>query len=97
VSPTKIVTHPRRAPAALDGNGSRPSIRSASLQSEAVNRERLLDSLTNLRSVVSVFAEELVSARREASRLRVENGSLLEEVRKLQRGLPSDELRGAVV
>ena len=50
------------------------------------DRERLLDSLTHLRSVVSVFAQELVSARRQAARLRVENGSLLEEVRQLQRG-----------
>jgi hypothetical protein len=87
VSPTKIVTHPWGGPAALDGNGSRPSIRSASLSGEAVNRESLLDSLMHLRSAVSVFAQELVSARREASRLRQENGSLLEEVRRLQRGL----------
>ena len=85
--PTEIVTGSRRGPAALDGNRSRPGISSAFPRAETDNREHLAESLTNLRSVVSVFAEELVSARREASRLRMENGSLLEEVRKLQRGL----------
>jgi hypothetical protein len=86
VSPTQIVTHPPHAPAELDGNGSRPGIRSAPSRGEVINRERLLDSLTRLRSVVSVFAQELVSARREASRLRAENRWLLEEVRRLERG-----------
>jgi hypothetical protein len=86
VSPAQIVTHPPHAPAELNGNGSRPGIRSAPSRGEVLDRERLLDSLTHLRSVVPVFAQELVSARREASRLRVENGWLIEQVRQLKRG-----------
>lgn len=48
------------------------------------DREQLLDRLHSLRSVLPVFAEELASARRQAARLRVENGRLLEQVRELQ-------------
>jgi hypothetical protein len=80
VSPTEIVTHPPRGPAALKGNGSRPRIRSYPSRAEAIDR------LEQLRSVVPVFAQELVSARRQAARLRAENGWLIEQVRQLQRG-----------
>lgn len=48
------------------------------------DREQLLDRLHNLRAVLPVFAQELASARRQAARLRVENGKLLEQVRELQ-------------
>lgn len=48
------------------------------------DREQLLDRLHSLRSVLPVFAEELASARRQAARLRVENGRLLEQVCELQ-------------
>jgi hypothetical protein len=77
---TKTVTHPPRAPAALDGNGSRPRIRPYPSRAEAIDR------LEHLRSVVPVFAQELVSARRQAARLRAENGWLIEQLRQLQRG-----------
>jgi len=81
VSPTKTVTTSSpRGPAALGGNGSHRSIRSYPSRAEAIDR------LEHLRSVVPVFAQELVSARRQAARLRAENGWLIEQVRQLQRG-----------
>ena len=76
MSPTKTVTSPPRGSAALAGNGSRPRISRA----EAIAR------FERLRSVVPVFAQEVVSARREAARLRAENGWLIEQVRELGRG-----------
>ena len=53
------------------------------------DRARLLARLQNLRTIVPVFAEELASARRQAARLRaarlrLENGRLVEQVRRLQ-------------
>src|SRR5438445_7649474 len=76
----KLVKHPPRGPAALEGNGSRPPIKSYPSRAEAIDR------FERLRSVVPVFAQELVSARRQAAWLRAENGWLLEQVRHLQRG-----------
>jgi hypothetical protein len=49
------------------------------------DREHLLDRLHSLRTIVPVFAHELASARRQAARLRTENGRLLAEVQRLQR------------
>jgi hypothetical protein len=80
VSPSKTVKHPPRGSAALDGNGSRPRNRSYPSRSEAIDR------LEKLRSVVPVFAQELVNARRQAAWLRADNGRLLQQVRQLQRG-----------
>jgi hypothetical protein len=77
---SSIVTHPPRGPAAVDGNGSRPSSRSYPSRAEAITRWE------QLRSVVPVFAQELVSARRQAAWLRAENSWLSEQVRHLQRG-----------
>ena len=37
-----------------------------------------------------VFAQELISARRQAAQLRAENGWLIEQVRQLQRGRARD-------
>jgi hypothetical protein len=48
------------------------------------DRDLLLDRLQDLRGIVPVFARELASARRQAARLRLENGRLLEQVRQLQ-------------
>jgi hypothetical protein len=48
------------------------------------DRDHLLDRLQNLRTIVPVFAEELATARRQAARLRLENGRLREQVRRLQ-------------
>jgi hypothetical protein len=80
VSPTKTVTTSSpRGPAAVEGNGSPRTIRPYPSRAEAIER------LERLRSVVPVFAQELVSARRQAAWLRVENGWLLEQVRQLQR------------
>ena len=76
----KLVKHPPRGPAALEGNGSRPPIKSYPSRAEAIDR------LEQLRGVVLVFAQEMVSARRQAARLRAENGWLIEQVRQLQRG-----------
>jgi hypothetical protein len=80
VSPSRTVVHPPRDPAAPEGSGSRPRIRSYPSRAEAIDR------LEQLRSVVPVFAQELVSARRQAAQLRAENGWLIEQVRQLQRG-----------
>jgi hypothetical protein len=80
VLPTKTVTSPPRGPAALEGNSSRRSIRPYPSRAEAIDR------LEKLRSVLPVFAQELVNARRQAAWLRADNGWLLEQVRQLQRG-----------
>ena len=47
-------------------------------------REHLLERLQNLRAILPVFATELASARRQATRLRLENDSLRAQVRQLQ-------------
>ncbi len=49
------------------------------------DRDHLINRLQHLRTIVPVFAQELASARRQAAQLRVENGRLLAEVRRLQR------------
>jgi hypothetical protein len=85
---TKIVINPPRAPAVMNGDDS-PRTRSYPSRAEAIEREQLLDSLAHMRSVVPVFARELVSARRRAAWLRAENDWLIEQVRRLQRG-PAD-------
>ncbi len=55
-----------------------------SLERDVVlDRDHLIDRLQHLRAIVPVFAQELASARRQAAQLRVENGRLLEEVRRL--------------
>ena len=59
MSRTKTVTHPPREPAAPERNGSRPSTSSYPSRAEAIARWE------QLRSVVPVFAQELVSARRQ--------------------------------
>jgi len=48
-------------------------------------RDDLHERLQNLRTVVPVFAQELASARRQTARLRLENASLQQQVRELQR------------
>jgi len=85
VSPTNTVIHPSRAPAALEGRGSRPG-RSYPSRAEATDHDHLLDCLAHLRTIVPAIAQELASARRQAAQLRAENGWLLEQVRQLQRG-----------
>lgn len=50
-----------------------------------LDREHLLDRLDRLRAILPAFAQELVSSRRQAAALRVENRGLLAEVRRLQR------------
>lgn len=56
-----------------------------------VDREQMLDRLQHLRGIVSAFASEATSARKHAARLRLENGRLLEEVRRLQRERGADQ------
>jgi hypothetical protein len=48
-------------------------------------RDQLRDRLKDLRTIVPPFAVELTAARRQAAKLRPENGRLLEQVRELQR------------
>lgn len=50
-----------------------------------LDRERLLDRLNRLSTILPAFAEELARSRRQAAALRVENRGLLAEVRRLQR------------
>jgi hypothetical protein len=96
VSPTKTAVHSPRAPVAQAPRGSRPR-RSYPSREEALDREQLFERLAHLRAVVPVFADELVSARRQAASLRVANGWLLEQVRQLQRQLlESDGCRAPV-
>jgi hypothetical protein len=80
VSPLKTVTHPSRGSAAPGGTGSPPRVGSY------VSRAEAIDRLDRLRSVVPVFAQEVVRARRQAAGLRAENSWLIEQVRQLQRG-----------
>jgi hypothetical protein len=75
-----VRTPPRAGPVALKANGSQRRIRPYPSRAEAIER------LEQLRSVVPVFAQELVSARRHAAQLRVENSWLIEQVRQLERG-----------
>lgn len=80
MSPEKPAKHTLRVPAnferageeAAHNVGSRPS------RAEAIGR------LEQLRRVVPVFAQELVSARRDAAQLRTENAWLLEQLRESQ-------------
>ena len=51
---------------------------------EVRDREHLIDRLQNLRAIVPVFAQELASARRKATRLRLDNARLAEQLRQLQ-------------
>jgi hypothetical protein len=76
---TETVTHPQRGPAAARGTDARTRIRPYLRRAEAIDR------LERLRSVVPVFAQEVVSARRQAAWLRAENSWLTEQVRQLQR------------
>jgi hypothetical protein len=85
VPPTTTVTSPPHGPVALEGNGSRPT-GSRPRNRSYVSRVEAIDRLEKLRSVLPVFAQELVSARRQSAQLRAENGWLLEQVRHLQRG-----------
>jgi hypothetical protein len=62
------------------------------------DREQVLDRLRKAHARVPVRARELAGARRQAARGRLENSSLVEQVRKLQRrrirraGNPAGEL-----
>jgi hypothetical protein len=80
VSAAKTVTGLPRGPAALEGRGSQRNIRAYPSRAEAIDR------LERLRSVVPVFAQEVVSARRQAAWLRAENSWLMDQIRQLQRG-----------
>jgi hypothetical protein len=51
----------------------------------ARERDHLLERLHNLRTILPAFAEELAGARRQASRLRLDNARLAKQVRALQR------------
>lgn len=90
MSATKTVTSPPRGSPSPGGNGSRRSSRSSPSRAEAIDR------LEQLRSVVPVFAQEVLSARREAARLRAENGSLVDQLRQLARGRAQSNPAGSL-
>jgi hypothetical protein len=73
------ISQPPSTSAGLEGSGPRVGFRTYPSRAEAISR------LEQLRSVVPVFAQEVLSARRQAAFLRAENGWLLEQVRQLQR------------
>jgi hypothetical protein len=54
--------------------------------------DHLLERLAHLRGILPVFAQELASARRQATALRVDNQGLLDEVRRLRRQHGEDGL-----
>ena len=55
-----------------------------SIAVEAQERDMLLERLTNLRTIVPVFAEELASARRQLAGLRRENRLLQQRLVALE-------------
>ncbi len=57
----------------------------SSERERASERDHLLDRLHNIRAILPVFAQELASARRQSAQLRLENASLMRQVRELQR------------
>ena len=54
---------------------------------EALEREQMLDRLSNLRRVLPALAQEMAAARRQAARLRSDNRRLAEQVRQLRKAL----------
>lgn len=84
MSPPKPAVHAQLGVAAPALGVVRPPV-SPPGRDDPVNRERLLELLANLRTVVPVFARELVAERRQAASLRAENVWLLEQVRILRR------------
>lgn len=98
MSSTKTIVSQPHGPVGLQAGASRRSGPHPG-RTEAIERERLLDRLQHLRTIVPVFAQELASARRQAAWLRAENSWLLEQVRQLQRqpahNHPSGVLPGA--
>jgi len=84
MSPPKPAVHAQLGVAAPAVGVVRPPV-SPPGRDDGVNRERLLELLANLRTVVPVFARELVAERRQAASLRAENVWLLEQVRILRR------------
>jgi hypothetical protein len=81
------ISQPPSTGASLEGSGARLGFRTYPSRAEAINR------LEQLRSVVPVFAQEVLSARRQAALLRAENGWLLEQVRQLQRRVAQSSSR----
>ena len=77
----------RAGPSRRAGRRSEPirTLAASRPNTEAPDREHLLDRLQDLRTIVPVFAHELASARRETTALRLENSRLLERIRELQR------------
>jgi thioester reductase-like protein len=91
MSPTKTVINSPCACAVELRPGPQPG-RSTSSLDETIDREQLLARLQNVRTVVPVFARELVSARRQAASLLAANDELRERVRDLQRQRAGVEL-----
>jgi hypothetical protein len=50
----------------------------------AAERARLLDRLVGAKGILTAYAEDLASTRRQAAELRVKNRKMLEQVRELQ-------------
>ena len=72
----------RRVAALEPAERNRPG---SSRQRRHADREQLLERLQNICAILPVFAQEVASARRQAAELRVQNRSLVAEVRRLQR------------
>jgi hypothetical protein len=70
------VSHPGCSPRTLTGSRSLAAV---------FNSADLRDRLRKIRPIALTFAEELETARRQATRLGTENRRALEEVRRLQK------------
>ena len=63
--------------------------------SEAWERDQLIDRLRSLRRVLPVLAQEMACARRQATRLKIDNRHLTEQVRELRAELEARTSKAA--
>lgn len=70
-------------------------VREETLATADSERDQLLDRLSNLRTILPVFATELAAARRLAAQLRAENHRLTEQVQRLQTTRRTESSPGA--
>jgi chromosome segregation ATPase len=76
-----------------DRTARSPTARDRDVVAQAREREQLTDRLHSLRRVLPALAQEMASARRQATHLRLDNRRLTEQVRELRAELQARELR----
>jgi hypothetical protein len=92
--PSTTPAPPRQSQPA-DPAASKSHLQAHRIDSDAGEREQMLDRLRNLRRVLPVLAQEMAAARRQAARLRTDNRRLSEQVRELRAALEAREHRPA--